>query len=119
MLADRHGHGVHLLERDCSTSAGTRRCSRGLPRRSPRERAEITGVRSPSATEAGYENAARRLLLDTASGEADFLETNTRLQAEDPVAELPASINGGGSTPSSDRVAAGEALAVYQGRPAA
>ncbi len=119
VLADAHGHVVHLFERDCSTQRRHQKVLEEAP--APTITAETRELVTRSAVamagRVGYENAGTvEFLLDNATGEAYFLEMNTRLQVEHPVTELSVEI--GGERPDlvelQLRVAAGEPLPFTQ-----
>ncbi|MCW2752668.1 MAG: Carbamoyl-phosphate synthase chain, ATP-binding protein [Marmoricola sp.] len=97
VLADAHGHVVHLFERDCSTQRRHQKVLEEAPAPTITEqvRAAVTSAAVALTAQVGYENAGTvEFLLDNASNEAYFLEMNTRLQVEHPVTELAVAIRG-------------------------
>lgn len=92
ILADAHGHAVHLFERECSIQRRHQKVLEETP--SPvltpalRQRMGDAAVRLARA--AGYRNAGTvEFLVDGAGDDARFyfLEMNARLQVEHPITE--------------------------------
>ena len=115
ILGDRHGHLIHLGERECSIQRRHQKVMEECP--SPfmsshldlRERMGQAAVRVASA--AGYANAGTVEFLVDRDANFYLLEVNTRLQVEHPVTELATGLD---LVEWQLKIAAGERLTLKQ-----
>jgi acetyl-CoA carboxylase biotin carboxylase subunit len=112
VLADQHGHVVHLGERDCSTQRRHQKLVEESPSPSldPGLHAELCAVVVRAAEAIGFHSAGTFEFLVDAHG-AYFMEMNTRLQVEHPVTEQRYGID---LVEWMIRIAAGERLTIGQ-----
>ena len=113
ILADHHGHVVHLFERDCSIQ---RRHQKLLeiapsPQLSEEQRKTLGKLAVRAAKAVKYQNAGTVEFLMDQDGNFYFMEMNTRLQVEHPVTEQ---ITGIDIVQEQIRIAAGEPLPFKQ-----
>ena len=114
VLGDKHGHVVHLGERECSIQRRNQKIVEEAP--SPIVdaglRAEMGAQAVALAEAVGYDSAGTVEFVMGQDKRFYFLEMNTRLQVEHPVTELVTGID---LVEQMIRVAAGEPLGFAQG----
>ncbi len=89
ILADAHGHRIHLNERECSIQRRHQKVLEETPSTavSPELRARLGDAALAIAKAVGYTNAGTVEFMLAADGDFYFLEINARLQVEHPVTE--------------------------------
>ena len=89
VLADQHGHAIHLYERDCSIQRRNQKLIEIAP--SPQlddaQRQYIGGLAVIAARAVNYTNAGTIEFLMDQDGRFYFMEMNTRIQVEHTISE--------------------------------
>jgi acetyl-CoA carboxylase, biotin carboxylase subunit len=113
ILADEHGHVIHLGERDCSIQKRHQKLLEEAPSsvltRSTRARMGELAVQAARAV--GYSNAGTIEFLVDKQNNFYFMEMNTRIQVEHPVTEMVTSVD---LVKQQILIAAGEPLRLQQ-----
>ncbi len=113
VLADNHGHVVHLFERECSIQRRHQKIVEETP--SPALTPELRSRMGETAKKvlevSGYNNAGTVEFLLDKNKNFYFLEVNARLQVEHPITEL---VTGVDLVHQQIKIAAGEKLSFKQ-----
>jgi acetyl-CoA carboxylase biotin carboxylase subunit len=113
IVADRHGHTVHLGERECSIQRRHQKILEEAPSPAvcPELRERMGQAAVLGARVADYHSVGTMEFLLDSSGDFYFIEMNCRIQVEHPITEL---ITGLDLVKEQIRVAAGESLTFSQ-----
>ena len=96
ILADQHGHVLHLYERDCSVQRRNQKVVEVAPavKLDPKIRTELADAAVALARASNYSNAGTvEFLVDAETGGWYFIEVNPRVQVEHTVTEMVTGID--------------------------
>ncbi|MFN0134671.1 MAG: acetyl-CoA carboxylase biotin carboxylase subunit [Phycisphaerae bacterium] len=95
LLGDKHGHVIHLWERDCSLQRRNQKLveESPSPHISAKTRQKLCAAAARLAKIAGYYNAGTCEFLVDDKENFYFMEVNARIQVEHPVTELVTGID--------------------------
>jgi acetyl-CoA carboxylase biotin carboxylase subunit len=115
VVADKHGHYMHLNERECSIQRRHQKVIEEAPSAVLPEttRAQLCAAAVKAISSIGYTNVGTIEFLLDQDGRFYFMEMNTRLQVEHPVTEL---VTGLDLVREQIRIAAGEPLSFVDER---
>jgi acetyl-CoA carboxylase biotin carboxylase subunit len=113
ILADAHGHAVHLGERECSVQRRHQKLIEEAPSTAVSEatRRRMGDLALEVVRASGYRNAGTVEFLVDEAGHPYFMEVNARLQVEHPITEV---VTGVDLVRAQIEIARGEALALRQ-----
>ena len=113
IIADHHGHAVHLFERECSTQRRHQKLieESPAPRLPADQRKAICDAAVRLVQTCGYTNAGTVEFIVDQQNNFYFIEVNARIQVEHPVTEAVTGID---LIKQQIRVAAGESLPFKQ-----
>jgi len=115
VLGDKHGHVMHLGERECSIQRRHQKLIEESPSPAidPKQRARLGTQVVDALTKIGYSSAGTVEFLMDEDGSVYFIEMNARIQVEHPVTEM---VTGVDLIKSQIRLAAGEVLGDVVGK---
>ena len=113
VLADEHGNGIHLGERDCSVQRRNQKIIEETPASiiNDETRKKMGEVAVKAVKEIGYTNAGTIEFLVDKNKDFYFMEMNTRVQVEHPVTEMVTGID---IIKEQIKIASGEKLEIKQ-----
>ena len=113
VLADEHGNGIHLGERDCSVQRRNQKIIEETPASiiNNETRKKMGEVAVKAVKEIGYTNAGTIEFLVDKNQDFYFMEMNTRVQVEHPVTEMVTGID---IIKEQIKIAGGEKLKIKQ-----